>query len=193
MAFKMAEGSLFAVLMRSPWWYSVLIGLSIIVISLALIGGNYGILFTALSLPFFVVAGLSAHKQSKLPSQKRMLEVIEEARTMSAIQIADKIAETYTKVRFDRELFKGKAAELELIRGNRKILLCSKRFKAANTGIEPLKQLVAAGEKVEATGYLYVVLGELSANAISYANENDIELVQSDRLAAFFDGQATIN
>jgi len=81
------------------------------------------------------------------------------------ILIANKISETYSKARFDVEPFNGKAAEFVLIRGNRTLLLSGKRFKAANTGIEPLKQLVAAGESVEATKYLYVALGEFPANA----------------------------
>jgi len=72
-------------------------------------------------------------------------------------------------------------------------LLCSKRFKAANTGIEPLKLLVAAGEATEATGYLYLTLGEVSATAQNYAQENNIEIIQSSRLAMLFDGKAKID
>ena len=112
---------------------------------------------------------------------------------MPARQIAEKIAESYIEKRYDSRAFSGNEAELELERGNRKLLLCSKRFKAANTGIEPLKQLVSAGEKVEATGYLYVALGDISASARDYAQQNDIELIQAGRLAAFFDGQALID
>jgi len=192
MAIKIPRGSLFSVLMRSPWWYSALIGLSIIVVSLVLVGGKYGVLFTALSFPFFGIAGFVGYKQSKQPNKKRALEVGQKAYGMSATQIANKISDTYVKARFDVEPFKGKAAEFVLIRGNRTLLLSSKRFKAANTGIEPLKQLVAAGENIEATGYLYVALGEFSANAQTYAKENDIELIQAHRLAAYFDSQVII-
>lgn len=193
MAFKMSEGSLFAVLLRSPWWYSGLIALVIIGISLIVPTGQITVMVLSLSLPFLGIAGYAAYKQSQQPSQKRLIEVLEEARSLTPAQIADKIALSYTKERFDSDPFKGNAADLELTRGNRKLLLCSKRFKAANTGIQPLKQLVAAGEKAEATGYLYVTLGEVSENAHIYAIANDIELVQINRLAEFFDGKATIS
>ena len=193
MAFKMAQGSLFAVLLRSPWWYSVLIGLFFIGLGAAVFGGQYVILGIFSSLPFFGIAGFSGFKQSQRPSRQRVLEVDQIARKMPARQIAEKIAESYIEKRYDSRAFSGNEAELELERGNRKLLLCSKRFKAANTGIEPLKQLVSAGEKIEATGYLYVALGDISASARDYAQQNDIELIQAGRLAAFFDGQALID
>lgn len=192
MAFAMAKSSLFAVLLRSPWWYSVLIGLVIISISSVVVGGQYVLLGIFGALPFFGIAGYAGYKLSQLPSQKRVQEVDQQARKMPATQIAAKIADSYVKERYDSIVFKGNAADLELTRGNRTFLLSSKRFKVANTGIEPLKQLVAAGQKVEATGYLYVALGEISAAAREYANQNDIELIQADRLAAFFDHKARI-
>lgn len=192
MAFKMAKGSLFAVLLRSPWWYSVLISLSFIAISLVVLGGQYVILGIFGALPFFGIAGFAGYKQSQQPSQNRVLEVAQFAQKMPAAQIAEKIANSYIEIRFDSEAFKGSAADLVLTRGNRTLLLSSKRFKVANTGIEPLKQLVAAGKNTEATGYLYVALGEISTTARDYAKQNNIELIQAGRLAAFFDGQAQI-
>ena len=192
MAIKMVEGSLFAVLLRSPWWYSALIALALVFISLVVGSSQIAVFFIALALPFLGIAGFAFFKQSQRPSQKRVVEVASEARNMSAGEIAAKISESYTELRFLSEPFKGKEADLELVRGNRTLLLNSKRFKASTTGIEQLKKLVAAGEKAEATGYLYVTLGEISANARSYAKENNIELIQADRLAEFFDGKAKI-
>jgi len=192
MAFKMSENSLFAILLRSTWWYGVVIGLALIAISLIIFGGKYLLLGLFSAVPFFVIAGIAANRQSKQPSQKRLLEVYEQTRKMKGSQIAEKIAANYVEARFDKDIFKGNAADILLIRGNRTILLCAKRFKAANTGVEPLKELVTAGEKLEATEYLYVALGEISAAAMDFANQNNIELIQINRLAAYFDGQVDI-
>ncbi|WP_315983261.1 restriction endonuclease [Aliamphritea spongicola] len=90
-------------------------------------------------------------------------------------------------------MFKGNGADLALTHGSKKLLLSSKRFKAANTGIEPLKLLVAAGQNTEATGFLYVTLGEVSDAAVKYAQEHNIELVQPGRLAVLFDGKAKVS
>ena len=193
MAFKMSEGSLFAVLLRSPWWYSALLGLLLVVASLAVPNAQIAIVIFSLSLPFFGIAAFAAFKQSKQPSRKRMLEVDTQARGMTAAEIAAKIAHPYEEARFDSEKHATNVAELELIRGNQTLLLSTKRFKAATTGVEPLKMLVAAGKKVDATGYLYVTLGEVSDNARKFANENNIELIRAGRLAEFFDGSAQIS
>lgn len=192
MAFKMAKGSLFAVLLRSPWWYSVLIGLFFITASLPIADGEYLIFGITTALPFFGIAGYAAYQQAKLPSQKRVFEVVEQAREMRASEITEKIASRYIESGYDSKVFKGNAADLELTRGHRIVLLSSKRFKVGNTGVDPLKQLVAAGETAEATSYLYVALGEISEAARSYANQNNIELIQANELAAFFDGQVHI-
>ncbi len=193
MALRMANNSLFAILLRSPWWYSVGIGLFFIALSVIFARGKYlpfGI-FTA--LPFFAIAGYAGYKQYQQPSHKRVLEVDQLARKMSATEIAEKIASRYSENGYESNVFKGNGAEFELTRSYRKVLLSTKRFKVANTGIEPLKQLVAIGEKEEATGYLYVALGEISEAARDFAKENNIELIQAIRLAAFFDGKAVID
>lgn len=193
MKFKMAKGSLFAVLLRSPWWYSVLIGLLFILIILAVTDAKYVILSIIVPIPFFLIGGYAGFKQWQQPSQKRVLEVSEQARKMSAVSISEKIAANYIKSGYQSSTFKGNDADLEFVRGHQKLLLCSKRFKAANTGIEPLKRLVAAGEAIEARGYLYLTLGEVSASAYNYAEENSIEIIESNRLAMLFDGKAKID
>jgi len=136
MVFKMAHGSLFAVLLRSPWWYSVLIAMAIIAISVLIAGGQYVVLGIFTSLPFLGIAAFALYKQALLPSDERVLEVVEQARSMPALKIAHKIAQSYTPHRYDSAAFSGDVAELEITRGNKKLLLSTKRFKAGNTGIE---------------------------------------------------------
>ena len=156
-------------------------------VSFLLVGSKYLIFGIALALPFLVLACLSGYRQFQRPGQKRILEVVEEARGMPVKKLAAKIASHYEKQNFDITPFKGNTADLEIERGRHKFLLCCKRFKAANTGIEPLKQLVASGENIEATGYLYVALGTVTENARTFASDNDIELVHAEALAEFFD------
>ncbi len=188
MSFKLPQGSLFAVLIRSPWWYSVLIALLVVAISLVLVGGKYLVLGVATAMPFIGIAIYSVYSQSQRPGAKRIEEVEQAVRKMPVSELAKKIAANYEKIKFDVVEFKGDEAELELERGVHKLLLSCKRFKAAKTGIEPLKKLTAAGEKREMSGYLYVTLGEISANALKYANEHNIELIRAEGLAEYFDG-----
>ena len=190
MEFKMAKGSLFAVLLRSPWWYSVLIAFFAIAVSVVLAEGRYLLLGVTAALPFLGIAGYSAYNEFQRPGKKRVLEVEQQARKMPAAELAKMIADNYEKINFDVIAFKGDAAEFELERGKYKYLVSCKRFKAAKTGIEPLKKLIAAGEKHKITGYLYVTLGEVSANALVYAQNNNIEFVYGEALADYFNGEA---
>jgi len=193
MKFKMAENSIFAILLRSTWWYSVLIGLVIIALCTAVTDAKYIALSITAGLPFLVVGGWACFKQSQQPSQKRVLEVTEQAKKMQALAVAQKIADNYISNGYESNIYKGNGAEIELTRGHQKLLICAKRFKAANTGIEPLKSLVAVGETVDATGYLYVTLGDVTDIALDYAQQNRIEIVQSSRLASLFDGKAKVS
>ncbi len=193
MAFKFSENSLFAVLLRSPWWYSVLIGLFFIALSMVLFDGRYVLLGLFSAMPFFGIAGFAGFKQAKLPSKNRVREIAEQAPKMQAAEIAEKIADNYRQRRFDVEKLNSKGSELFLERGNQKIVLSSKRFKVGNTGVEPLKQLLELGSKHEARRYLYVVLGEISKAATEYAQQNDIEIIRANTLAAYFDGQVQID
>jgi len=193
MAFKMAKGSLFAILLRSTWWYSVVIGLIIFAACLAITDAKYLILSFTAGLPFFAIGSYAGFKQFQQPSTKQVLKVTEQAKKIQAAGVAQKIAANYIKRGYAANTFKGNGADLELVRGHQKLLICSKRFKAANTGIAPLKTLVAEGNKIDATGYLYVALGEVTDTARDYAQQNSIELVEASRLATFFSGKAKIN
>lgn len=189
MGFTMAKGSLFAILLRSPWWYSALLALLCVCVSILLVGSKFLIFGVAAAIPFIAIAVYSAYRTFQRPGKKRIIEVVAEARAMPARDLASRIAGNYEKINFDITPLKGDAAELELERGRHKFLLNCKRFKAAKTGIEPLKQLVARGEKQEATGYLYVTLGEITDNARKFARDNDIDLIQAEALTEFFDGK----
>lgn len=187
MAFKMAHNSLFSVLLRSPWWYSALIALFAIAVSLAVSKGQFLIFGITAALPFLGIAGFSAYRQFQRPSGKSIASLLQSARQMPPREMTTRLSHAYQEKGYDVVAHKGSAADIELTRGSKKILLASKKFKAANTGIEPLKQLVTSGEQHEATGYHYVTLGTVSANARKYAKDNDVELIQAEALAVLLD------
>ncbi len=193
MALTMAQNSLFAILLRSSWWLSVIIGLLLIAASLLIAGGKYLIVGITAALPFLGIGAYSAYQQLQRPSSNRVIEVVEQARSMPAADVARRIATAYEAERYSTEVFKPDGADLVMTRGGRVIVLSTKRFKAANTGIEPLKKLITAGQKAEAGGHLYVTLGEVSDTARKYARDNYIDLIDAEALAALFDQKAKIS
>ena len=59
----MAENSVFAILLRSSWWISVVVGAIIVVLCLALLPKDIRFVGAAGSLPFFVIGALAAKRQ----------------------------------------------------------------------------------------------------------------------------------
>lgn len=75
------------------------------------------------------------------------------------------------------------AVDFELEKAGRVTLVCARRWKAARTGMEPLKELAAAGEKRSAGECRYAVAGELTAQARAYAKRKAVKLVEGAELA----------
>ena len=78
----MAEKSLFAVLLRSPWWISfVVVGL-ITLASGALLPREYFVVGALSSFPIFVVGCIAAWRQLRAPSPDRVAEILDAVNSM---------------------------------------------------------------------------------------------------------------
>ena len=62
------------------------------------------------------------------------------------------------------------AADFELVKEGRRYVVAARRWKAAHTGLEPLRELVKAKEAREAQEATWVTAGELTAEARAYAD-----------------------
>ena len=60
MKLKMAKNSLFAVLLRSPWWYSLLVVVVLAFAARALLPEPYVVVGIMGTFPFVVIAAMSA-------------------------------------------------------------------------------------------------------------------------------------
>ena len=68
--------------------------------------------------------------------------------------------------------------------GGQTLLASARRWKAANHGVEPLRELHAAMQARGAQGGLYLLAqGSLSDNARLFARDHGITVVQGDALA----------
>ena len=76
----------------------------------------------------------------------------------------------------------GGQADLELVQGARVTLVACKRWKAARTGVEPLRELVAARRARDAHECVWVSAGELSDQAQAYAGQMGVRLLVGTEL-----------
>lgn len=178
----MAKRSLFAILSSSPWWLSVLIAAAVFM-AVRQFMPDYAAL--AATLPFLGIAGYAGWRQSRVLSPERADAALAAMRAMSwkefaAIMETAFRSEGYAVVGLTRG-----AADFELSRSGRVALASCKRWKVAQTGVEPLRELVLAKETAGAQECIYVAAGDLSQNARRFAAQTSIRLLCADELAQF--------
>ena len=174
----MPENSLFAILMRSRWWVSLLVALGVFGLVRLFLHEWYAF-FAA--LPFFVIAAVALRKQLRVPSAARVDAAIGVLRAMTWEEFARALEQGYRREGYSVKRVEG-AADFELERAGRLSLVAAKRWKASSTGVEPLKKLVAAGEARQAVECVYVLEGEMTQNALGFAKTAKIRWVRGAEL-----------
>jgi restriction system protein len=176
---KMHENSLFAVLLRSPWWVSLLAAAGIagvmrifMAIEYALFGG----------LPFAVIGCVALWRQLKRPGPARIAATLARARALSADAFCAALGEGFRRQGYGVSRGEG-AADLVITHKGIVTVVGCRRWKAARTGIEPLREFHAATAKRGAQKRMYVAVGEVSDNARTFAAQKGIALVQEEELA----------
>jgi restriction system protein len=176
MNLKMSENSMFAILLRSPWWASVFAALA--VFGLVRLFMHEGFALFAAS-PFIVIAAVAAWKRLRTPSGARLEAALARLRGMPWEEFAAALEAGFRREGYAVKRLEGGAADFELEKAGRMSLAAAKRWKAAQTGIEPLRDLHAAGTERDC---VYVVVGEMTQNAKAFAAEKKIRLVEAAEL-----------
>jgi restriction system protein len=182
MKFKMARNSLFAVLLRSPWWISMLVASVFAALSFALLPEQYRVLGAMGGFPFVVIGLIAFWQQMHLPSARRSEEILLAVSAMNWPEFSAVLEEGFTKQGYGVERVQG-AADFALSRQGRTTLVAARRWKAARIGEEALQALHGAVQSHGASGCLYVALGELSTNAQAFAKRKNVQLMQGQALA----------
>jgi restriction system protein len=180
---KMSENSLFAILLRSPWWISAAIAGAMGGVAYAALPEPYKIFGVFSATPFVVIAGMAAWKQLQQPSTGRVERTLAAVRAMSWIDFATALEHAYRREGYEVTRVAGAAADFSIRKNFRLALVSCKRWKMAQTGVEPLRVLVAEKEEREAQDCVYVYAGAISDNALKFAAQKNVTLVGGPELA----------
>ena len=183
MKFQMAKNSLFAVLLRSPWWISAGIALLLALLSFALLPEAYRIVGALSGLPFVVVAALAARRQWHLPSDARVAETQQALSSMAWPAFAALLEQAFRRDGYSVEPGQTAGVDFELERQGRRMVVSARRWKSARTGLEVLRTLQAARDQREAPDALFIGLGPVSDNARPFAAAHRIAVWQAAELA----------
>jgi restriction system protein len=180
MKFEMSQNSLFAILLRSPWWISLLVAAGIFLAVRFVLPEIYAFF---VPLPFTVIAAYAGWQQLRAPSAARIAATLDAIRAMSWSDFSGALEQAFRRDGYALGRFDGAQADFELTKSGRTSLLACKRWKVARTGIEPLRELHAAMRARDAHECIYVAAGEISDNARAFAKEKNIRLLHGAELA----------
>ncbi len=181
--FKMAERSLFAILLRSPWWISLLIAIVIGLASKALLPPHY-VPFGAMGgFPFVVIAAITLWRQLRAPSTAHVEATLAQINAMPWREFSAALEHALMREGFEVKRLDLPAADFELHKGGRTVLLSGKRWKAARTGLEVFQGLEAARSARDASSCICVTTGDITDKAVAFAAEHQIRVIQGTELA----------
>ena len=183
MRFRMKENSLFAVLLRSPWWISFLVAAVVGLCATVALPVQYRPFAFVSGAPFIIVGCMAAWRQWRAPDESETAAVIAVARLLPSAQMLEAYKEGFRRQGYEVKAYSGHGADFAAEKSGRVALVSWKRWKAAYHGVEPLRALKLAAQRSGAQECVYIALGDLTANARQFAEAEKIDIVQGTRLA----------
>ena len=176
MKFKMAEKSIFAILLRSPWWISFLLVAVFCLASFALLPLHL-VPFGAMgAIPFVVIGVMALKRQWGVPSPAKVQAELVRLANLSWRDFSAELEAKLVKQGFEVTRLTNGAADFKLEKAGHITLVSAKRYKAATHGVEALQALVAQQEALGADKAMYVCLSAVTAQAAKFAKEKGLVL-----------------
>jgi restriction system protein len=183
MKFKMSEKSLFAALLRSPWWVSFLVMLAVALVAGALLPEDYKIPGMLGAFPFFVIGVMAAWRQRNAIGTDRINTLVEEARQMGWRDFSILVEEGLRSQGFEVSRLEQGPADFQIRKNGKTTLVSAKRWKAATLGAEHLRDMLTARESMEAFSCSCMCLGTFSRTALDLADKTPMQLLGPSSIA----------
>ena len=179
----MSDKSLFAVLLRSPWWVSFAVAIAVGVAGFMLLPDRFKTVGALSGMPFVVIGSMAFWRQMRAPNPARIEATLQALAALSSRDFLSALeagyrADGYTVTRISLD-----GADLSISQAGRTSLVSCKRWKAATHGVEPLRELNAAIMKLDANQGIYVAVNALSDAATNFASKHSIRLLPGNALA----------
>ena len=189
MKLTMNKNSLFAILLRSPWWVSGGIAAALYAVARLLLPEEFGLYALFLALPFLVIAVYVGWQALRAPSEAGIAVTLDALRSMAWKEFSAAVEEAFRRDGYGVTRVEAAAVDFQLTKSGRVSVVGCKRWKVARTGIEPLRELDAARQACDAPECIYISAGEVSENARAFAAEKLIRLLHGAELVRLFAGR----
>lgn len=183
MKFKMAENSLFAILLRSRWWISFAVGAGWALLAAALVPQPYKFVGILGSLPFWALGFIAFVRQYDQPTPYQQRALLEDAAQKNWSEFSNHLERAWIVEGYAVARSKNAAADFVLRRNGKTTLVAAKRWKAATHGVEPLRALHQTMQDQKADECAYVCIAPLQDTAQRFADEQHIAVLSGLTLA----------
>jgi restriction system protein len=183
MAYKMAKNSLFAILLRSPWWVSLVIVGAIVLVSNALLTPEVRVFGWMGAFPFVVICGIALKRQWGQPSAKQEAAAFKQLQGMSHAELSAALVAGFERDGYTVQKSKRAGSDLLLARQGQSTVVSTQRWKMARPGVEVLKELQQAQMQLKAEGAVFVHLYPLSDSAQSWVKSQSLTCLTGSALA----------
>lgn len=173
----MARNSLFAILLRSPWWISFGVVLAFAAASAALLPAKYVVFGLMGALPFFVIGLIAAYRQLRAPSERHVEQTLQQVAAMPWREFCQMLEQAFQTKGYQVSRLDGAAADLEMRKDGQTTLVAGKRWKAASHGVEPMRALDRERQSKDASHCIYITLAALNDASQRFAEKQAIQMV----------------
>jgi restriction system protein len=176
----MAKDTLFNILLRQPWWITVLVAFALFWLGYAI----YPPIAPFVALPFAVLAIYIAFVQWRRGGPLDAAHTLSTLRTMPWETFSTIVTDAYRKQGYRVSAANGRGYDFKLEKDGRVTLLQCRRWKVNQVGAGPIRDLAQAVEQTEASRGICLAAGEFSAPARSAAASEPVTLVSGVELVA---------
>ena len=176
----MAKQTLFSILIRAPWWMSILAAIPLFAAVQLFLPPVVALCST---FPFLGIAVYAGWRQLRTPGTANVGETLARLQAMSWENFSAVMAEALKRDGYAVADAGGGAADFTAAKGGRLALVNCKRWKVAQTGVGPLRELIDEKKAREAQDCIYVSTGDITANAREFATKNSVRLLGGAELA----------
>ncbi len=176
MKFKMAENSIFAILLRNPWWISFLIAAAFCLLMAALLPRHLVVFGMMGAFPFVITGAVALKRQWGKPKPAVVQAELARLAALNWRDFSAELEAKFVKQGFEVTRLTGGAADFKLEKNGNITLVAAKRYKANTHGVEALQALVTQKEALGADKAMYVCLGAVTEQAGKFARERGVEV-----------------
>jgi restriction system protein len=184
----MAQETLFNILLRQPWWVTLLVAVAFFAIAHVV----FPPIAPFFALPFVVLAGYIAYRQRGGRSPVDADERLAALRAMSWDEFSAIMADAYRRNGYAVKSARNRAYDFTLSKDGRVTLLQCRRWKVNQVGVAPVRELADAVSREEAYKGICVAAGAFSEPARRLTSSEPVTLVSGLELVKLVGSLRTI-